>query len=128
MMISGMIYGTYMQPIILVFQVFSQLEIVKSFLRVLYKNVGQLLALVCIDVLVFYLLGYISFIRKNCLEVTECITYEMEQLFNLQEAPVFELVVIFVFGLLTFNLFFGLVMDSISEIRQSKHALEQLIK
>ena len=127
-MISGMIYGTYMQPIILVFQVFSQLEIVKSFLRVLYKNVGQLLALVCIDVLVFYLLGYITFIRKNCLEVTECITYEMEQLFNLQEAPVFELVVIFVFGLLTFNLFFGLVMDSISEIRQSKHALEQLIK
>ncbi len=128
MMISGMIYGTYMQPIILVYLVFSQLEIVKSFLRVLYKNVGQLLALVCIDVLVFYLLGYISFIRKNCLEVTECITYEMEQLFNLQEAPVFELVVIFVFGLLTFNLFFGLVMDSISEIRQSKHALEQLIK
>lgn len=127
-MISGMIYGTYMQPIILVYLVFSQLEIVKSFLRVLYKNVGQLLALVCIDVLVFYLLGYISFIRKNCLEVTECITYEMEQLFNLQEAPVFELVVIFVFGLLTFNLFFGLVMDSISEIRQSKHALEQLIK
>lgn len=128
MMISGMIYGTYMQPIILVYLVFSQLEIVKSFLRVLYKNVGQLLALICIDVLVFYLLGYISFIRKNCLEVTECITYEMEQLFNLQEAPVFELVVIFVFGLLTFNLFFGLVMDSISEIRQSKHALEQLIK
>jgi hypothetical protein len=128
MMISGMIYGTYMQPIILVYLVFSQLEIVKSFLRVLYKNVGQLLALVCIDVLVFYLLGYITFIRKNCLEVTECITYEMEQLFNLQEAPVFELVVIFVFGLLTFNLFFGLVMDSISEIRQSKHALEQLIK
>lgn len=128
MMISGMIYGTYMQPIILVYLVFSQLEIVKSFLRVLYKNVGQLLALVCIDVLVFYLLGYISFIRKNCLEVTECITYEMEQLFNLQEAPIFELVVIFVFGLLTFNLFFGLVMDSISEIRQSKHALEQLIK
>ena len=78
MMISGMIYGTYMQPIILVYLVFSQLEIVKSFLRVLYKNVGQLLALVCIDVLVFYLLGYISFIRKNCLEVTECITYEME--------------------------------------------------
>ena len=127
-MISGMIYGTYMQPIILVYLVFSQLEIVKSFLRVLYKNVGQLLALICIDVLVFYLLGYISFIRRNCLEVTECITYELEQLFNLHEAPVFELVVIFVFGLLTFNLFFGLVMDSISEIRQSKHALEQLIK
>lgn len=51
----------------------------------------------------------------------------MEQLFNLQEAPVYELIVVFVFGLLTFNLFFGLVVDSISEIRQKGHALEQLM-
>ena len=83
MMIGGMIYGTYLQPIILVYLVFSQLEIVKSFMRILYKNVAQLLALICIDVLVFYLLGYISFIQRNCLEVTECITQQLEQLFNL---------------------------------------------
>jgi hypothetical protein len=127
LMIAGMLYGTYLYPIILIYLVFRELEIVKSFLRVLYKRTGQLLALICIDALVFYFLGYISFIRKNCLEVTECIGHELELIFDLQTAPLLEIIVFFVFGLLTFNLFFGLIVDSISEIRQSKHALQEII-
>ena len=63
-MIAGLVYVTYLYPVILVYLVFRELEIVKSFLNVLYRRAGQLLALLCIDILVFYILGYISFLRQ----------------------------------------------------------------
>lgn len=73
--------------------------------------------------IVFYILGYINFLQRHCQEVTECIVQKIELLLNLQNADLLEVIVLFVFGLLTFNLFFGLVVDSISEIRQSRSAL-----
>ena len=61
--IAGLIYGTYLYPATLVYLVFREFEIVKSFVGVLYRRSGQLITLVCIDVMVFYILGYISFLR-----------------------------------------------------------------
>jgi hypothetical protein len=53
---------------------------------------------------------------------------ELELIFDVQNAPLMEIIVFFVFGLLTFNLFFGLVVDSISEIRLSKQTLKEMIE
>lgn len=55
--------------------------------------------------------------KKDCLEITDCFAAEIEHLFDVQNAPLLEIVVSFIFGLLTFNLFLGLIVDSISEIR-----------
>ena len=69
--------------------------------------------------------AYYRFINRQCLEVTECYTDLLRGIVDLPNTGWTEFGLFMISVVLLFNLFLGLIIDSISEIRAKNQAIQE---
>lgn len=115
-------------PFILVFLAVSELEIVQSMIAVLYRRLAGLFMLTCITIMSMYLAAYYRFLNRECLEVTECYEKLLRGMIDLPNtASWLEFSIVIGLILMVFNLFLGLIIDSIADARSRATYITSLL-
>jgi hypothetical protein len=97
-------------------------------LLLLYRRIKGLLMLSVIAIIVIYLGAYARFLNRECLEVTECYETILRGIVNLANtASWLEASLLLGLILFVFNLFLGLIIDSIAEDRARMTYVDQLL-
>lgn len=125
----GLVYQDSGYPFILGFLMISELQLVQQMLMIMYRRALGLAMLVSIALLMTYLAAYYRFLDRQCLEVTECFVSLTRSMIDLPSSSDswLEFSLVMVFGLVLFNLFLGLLIDSISEVRAKKERIESIL-
>jgi hypothetical protein len=95
---------------------------------ILYRRMVGLIMLSCLTVMVLYLAAYYRFLDRQCLEVTECFEQLLRNMIDLPNtASWLEFSIVIGLILFVFNLFLGLVIDSIAEARAKETYVTSLL-
>ena len=121
----GLVRQDTTYPYLLLFLIVSELEVMQKFIWVIYCRTRGLLMISSLACTMIFSAAYYRFISRQCLEVSECFTDLIRGIVDLPNTGWTEFSLFMVSVVLLFNLFLGLIIDSISEIRAKNQAIEE---